>query len=228
MALGEAKPLKFVAYYRVSTHKQGIAGLGRQAQEDAVKKYIAGIGGTLVDFREEVESGKRKDRPKLAEALKLCRVHKAMLIVAKLDRLARNNAFVANLLESGVEFRAADYPTANKAFIQMLSVFAEYERDLISERTKAALAKSTKKLGGYRGKPGTAATCAQARAAKRAKADAFANDLSPVLADIIMAGFASHEQIAQQLNARGISTALGKQWRRQQVSRLFERVDPLV
>jgi DNA invertase Pin-like site-specific DNA recombinase len=93
------------------------------------------------------------------------------LVVAKLDRLARNVAFVSGLMEAGVDFRAVDYPTANKAFIQMLSLFAEYERDLISERTKAALAKSKKKLGGYRGKPGTPENCAIARAAKSRKAD---------------------------------------------------------
>jgi DNA invertase Pin-like site-specific DNA recombinase len=225
MTTNGAKPQKFVAYYRVSTQQQSISGLGRQAQEAAIRAYVASVGGTLVDSREEVESGKRKDRPKLLEALKLCRVHKATLIVAKLDRLARNVAFVSGLLEAGVDFRAVDYPTANKAFIQMLSVFAEYERDLISERTKAALARSKKKLGGYRGKPGTAETCAIARAANQAKADRRASDLAPVLEDIMQAGHTSHDAIAAQLNERDIRTVGGELWRRQQVGRLLQRLD---
>ncbi len=227
MAPNQPKPLKFVAYYRVSTHKQGISGLGRQAQEEAVKAYVTANGGTLVDFREEVESGKRKDRPKLLEALKMCRVHKAILVVAKLDRLARNVAFVSGLMEAGVNFVAVDFPQADRTFIQMLSVFAEYERRMISERTKAALAKSKKKLGGYRGKPGTAQTIALARAAKTRNADRRANDLGPVLADIRQAGHTSLDAIARQLNERDIPTPRGKLWRRQQVGRLLERIDPL-
>jgi DNA invertase Pin-like site-specific DNA recombinase len=228
MAPNQPKPLKFLAYYRVSTHKQRISGLGRQAQEEAVRAYVEANGGILVDYREEVESGKRKDRPKLLEALKLCRVHKAILVVAKLDRLARNVAFVSGLMEAGVDFRAVDYPTANKAFIQMLSVFAEYERDMISARTKAALQatkKNGKKLGGYRGKPGTAQTIALARAAKTSKADRRASDLGPVLADIRQAGHTALDAIARQLNERDIPTPRGKLWRRQQVGRLLERIE---
>jgi DNA invertase Pin-like site-specific DNA recombinase len=144
--------------------------------------------------------------------------------VAKLDRLARNVAFVSGLLNAGVDFRAVDYPTANKAFIQMLSVFAEYEREQISARTKAALARSTKKLGGYRGKAGTAETCAVARAARVAKADEHANDMLSMIEVIRADGHTSLAAIAEQLNERDLRTRNGKPWRRQQVARLLKRV----
>jgi DNA invertase Pin-like site-specific DNA recombinase len=105
---------KFVAYYRVSTAKQGRSGLGLEAQQEAVRSYLNGGAWQLVDEVVEVESGKRNDRPKLAEALRLCRLHGAILIIAKLDRLARNVAFISNLMESGVEFTAVDFPQANR------------------------------------------------------------------------------------------------------------------
>ena len=101
---------KFVAYYRVSTAKQGRSGLGLEAQQEAVRSYLNGGSWQLVAEVVEVESGKRNDRPKLAEALRLCRLHGATLIIAKLDRLARNVAFISNLMESGVEFTAVDFP----------------------------------------------------------------------------------------------------------------------
>ena len=101
---------RFVAYYRVSTDRQGRSGLGLEAQQEAVRSYLDGGSWQLVDEVVEVESGKRNDRPKLAEALKLCRLHGATLIIAKLDRLARNVAFVSNLMESGVDFVAVDFP----------------------------------------------------------------------------------------------------------------------
>jgi DNA invertase Pin-like site-specific DNA recombinase len=101
---------KFIAYYRVSTDRQGRSGLGLEAQQEAVRSYLDGGSWQLVDEVVEVESGKRNDRPKLAEALKLCRLHGATLIIAKLDRLARNVAFVSNLMESGVDFVAVDFP----------------------------------------------------------------------------------------------------------------------
>ena len=101
---------RFVAYYRVSTDRQGRSGLGLEAQQEAVRSYLDGGSWQLVEEGVEVESGKRNDRPKLAEALKLCRLHQATLIIAKLDRLARNVAFVSNLMESGVDFVAVDFP----------------------------------------------------------------------------------------------------------------------
>ena len=131
---------KFVAYYRVSTQRQGRSGLGLEAQQTAVRDYLNGGDWRLVAELTEVESGKRSDRPKLVEALKLCRLHGATLIIAKLDRLARNVAFVSNLMEAGVEFHAVDFPQANRLTIHILAAVAEHEARAISERTRAALA----------------------------------------------------------------------------------------
>src|ERR687889_1623464 len=136
---------KFIAYYRVSTAKQGRSGLGLEAQQEAVRSYLNGGAWQLVAEVVEVESGKRNDRPKLAEALRLCRLHGATLIIAKLDRLARNVAFISNLMESGVEFVAVDFPQANRLTVHILAAVAEHERELISQRTRAALAQAKKR-----------------------------------------------------------------------------------
>src|SRR4051812_34693876 len=131
---------KWVAYYRVSTQKQGNSGLGLDAQRDAVLGYLNGGDWQLVAEFTEVESGKKNDRPELAKALATCRRIGATLIIAKLDRLARNVAFVSNLMEAGVEFVAVDMPMANKLTVHILAAVAEHEREMISARTKAALA----------------------------------------------------------------------------------------
>ena len=131
---------KFVAYFRVSTDKQGVSGLGMDGQAAAVARYVAGVGGEVVDVFREVESGKRDDRPQLEAAMERCRRLKATLLIAKLDRLARRVSFITKLMEGGVEIVACDMPAANKAMLQMMAVFAEFEHDQISERTKAALA----------------------------------------------------------------------------------------
>ena len=145
-------PQKFVAYQRVSTDKQGRSGLGREAQEAAVAGYAQARGGDIVDRFVEVESGKRNDRPELGKALALCRKQKATLIIAKLDRLARNVAFIANLMESGVDFIAVDMPSATRLTIHILAAVAEHEREMISARTKAAL-QARKARGGRLGAP---------------------------------------------------------------------------
>jgi hypothetical protein len=131
---------KFVSYIRVSTQRQGRSGLGLEAQRDAVTNHLNGGRWSLIAEVVEVESGKRSDRPKLAEALRLCRASKATLVIAKLDRLARNVAFIANLMESGVEFVACDMPQANRFTLHILAAVAEHEAAMISARTKAALA----------------------------------------------------------------------------------------
>lgn len=130
---------KFIAYYRVSTDRQGQSGLGLDAQHTAVMSHITGHSELIAEFT-EIESGKKSDRPQLAAALAACKKQKAKLIIAKLDRLARNVAFIANLMESGVEFIAVDNPHANKLMVHMLAAFAEHEREQISKRTKEALA----------------------------------------------------------------------------------------
>src|ERR1035441_4358961 len=131
---------KFISYLRVSTQQQGKSGLGLEAQRESVASHMNGGKWTLVEEVVEVESGKRSDRPQLARALSLCRVHHATLLVAKLDRLARNVAFISALMEAGVAFQAVDLPNANNLTVHIMAAMAEYEAKAISERTKAALA----------------------------------------------------------------------------------------
>jgi hypothetical protein len=131
---------KFVAYYRASTAKQGASGLGLEAQQESVRSYLNGGRWQMVSEVTEIESGKRNDRPALANALALCRVHGATLVIAKLDRLARNVNFISNLMESGVDFLAVDFPQADRLTIHILAAVAEHEAVMISARTKAALA----------------------------------------------------------------------------------------
>jgi DNA invertase Pin-like site-specific DNA recombinase len=144
---------KFVSYLRVSTQRQGKSGLGLEAQRAAVAGYLNGGRWTVIQELVEVESGKRSDRPKLAEALRLCRLHKAVLLVAKIDRLARNVAFISALMESGVKFVAVDMPEVNELVVHILASVAEGEARAISARTKAALAAAKVRgtvLGGLR------------------------------------------------------------------------------
>src|SRR5437016_13166879 len=169
---------KYIAYYRVSTARQGRSGLGLEAQRQAVQTHLRGEK-PIREFT-EVESGRRSDRPKLAEALAACRVHKAALVIAKLDRLARNVAFVSNLMDAGVEFEAVDFPQANRLTIHILAAVAEHEARMISERTRAALAAAKERgrlLGGFRGRAGSCTDLEKARAARAAKASERAADL---------------------------------------------------
>jgi DNA invertase Pin-like site-specific DNA recombinase len=219
---------KFVAYYRVSTAKQGRSGLGLEAQQEAVHSYLNGGNWQLVAEVVEVESGKRNDRPKLAEALRLCRLHGATLIIAKLDRLARNVAFISNLMESGVEFTAVDFPQANRLTVHILAAVAEHEAKAISTRTKDALAAAKargKRLGGDRGNlPAVAKEGAKASVAARiVKANNRASDLLPIIEELKASGAVSLRQIAAGLNARGIETARGGEWSATQVQRVMIR-----
>jgi DNA invertase Pin-like site-specific DNA recombinase len=218
---------RFVAYYRVSTARQGRSGLGLEAQRTAVTDHLNGGSWRLVAEFTEIESGKRSDRPKLAEALKICRLTGARLIIAKLDRLARNVAFISNLMESNVEFEAVDFPQANRLTIHIMAAIAEHEAKSISDRTRAALAAAKargKRLGGFRGRPGTAGDCAKARQARSASANARAADLAPVIEDIRAAGAKSLGDVASGLNARDISAPRGGLWSPAQVRLLFKRL----
>ncbi len=165
---------KFVAYYRVSTTKQVQSGLGLEAQRAAVEDYVTGVGGTmLAAFKEDAASGADRDRVELTKALALCRLRGAMLVVAKLDRLARSVSFITQLMDSGVEFIAADMPDANRLTVHVIAAIAEYERQIISERTKNSLARA-KEAGVRLGNPNIkllqkSAICA---AQKRADRDA--------------------------------------------------------
>jgi DNA invertase Pin-like site-specific DNA recombinase len=220
---------KFVAYYRVSTQRQGRSGLGLEAQQAAVRDHLNGGDWRIVAEFTEVESGKRKDRPKLADALAACRMHGAKLIIAKLDRLARNVAFVSALMEAGVEFEAVDFPQANRLTIHILAAVAEHEAKVISERTKAALAAAKRrgvKLGGFRAGAKLTAKARQAGyAARAAVADAKAADYAGVIAELRTAGVTSLAGIAAALNERGIPTASGSgTWQAVQVSRMLARI----
>jgi DNA invertase Pin-like site-specific DNA recombinase len=160
---------KFVAYYRVSTQKQGRSGLGLSAQQEAVDSYLNGGNWKIVAAFTEIESGKKADRPELDKALAACRLHRATLVIAKLDRLARNAAFLLGLRDSGIDFVAADMPNANRLTVGIMAMVAEDEAQRISERTKAALAAAKKrgvKLGGDRGTIPSAKVRAKAYAAR--------------------------------------------------------------
>jgi DNA invertase Pin-like site-specific DNA recombinase len=218
---------KFVAYYRVSTDRQGRSGLGLEAQQEAVRSYLDGGSWQLVEEVVEVESGKRNDRPKLAEALKLCRLHGATLIIAKLDRLARNVAFVSNLMESGVDFVAVDFPQANRLTVHILAAVAEHEAAMISQRTRAALAAAKargRKLGGDRGNIAAISGLGnQVSAVVRGqRANKRAGDLVPVIRGM-QAGGASLRQVAAELTRRGLTAAQGGSWSAIQVKRVLER-----
>ena len=208
-----APPAHFIAYYRVSTAGQGRSGLGLDAQREAVAQHVAGAGGRILTEFTETESGRNNDRPELARALAECRRHRAVLVIAKLDRLARNVAFVSGLMESGVEFVAADMPTVNRLPVHILAAVAEEEARMISARTKAALAAAKARgvrLGNPKLRAGTPELAHAAAAAKSAKARARAADLAPVVAEIRAAGVTTLAGIAKALAARGVPTPSGR------------------
>lgn len=219
---------KFVSYIRVSTQRQGRSGLGLDAQRDMVNSFLNGGRHSIVGEFVEVESGKRDDnRPQLAKALGLCRAHKATLLVGKLDRLARNVAFVSKLMEAGVKFVACDLPEANNLTIHVMAAMAEYEAKAISERTKAALAMSKKKLGGrrvsrQRWNEITAEGRKLGRLAHSSAASAWAKDVMPVVESLRAEGMASLREIAAGLNERGIEARRGGEWTAVQVMRLLK------
>ena len=217
----------FVSYLRVSTDRQGRSGLGLEAQRAAVTEYLNGGAWRLVAEVVEIESGKRNDRVRLAEALNLCRAHRATLVIAKLDRLSRDAAFLMNLEAAGIEFVAVDMPNANRVTVRIMAVIAEEERRMISARTKAALAAAKARgmaLGGFRGRAGTDADLRLARAQRTRQAGQHAASLLPIIADIEGAGAASLAAIAAGLNERGVPTASGKgSWTPAGVSRVKKR-----
>lgn len=213
---------RFVAYYRVSTDRQGQSGLGLEAQQKAVMDYLNGGAWDLMGEFVEVESGKRADRPELARALEACRRHKAKLVIAKLDRLSRNLAFIATLMDSGVEFVAVDNPHANKLTIHILAAIAEHEREAISERTKAALA-AAKARGKRLGTPDTKGAVKRMHAALKANTARFAANVMPIIREIQAAGHISQNAIANQLNARKVATARGGKWTHVQVRQILDR-----
>lgn len=203
----------YITYLRVSTQQQGESGLGLEAQRAAVQAFAQ---DNVVAEYVEVESGANNDRPQLALALAHAKRAKATLLVAKLDRLARNVLFIAQLMNAKVDFVAVDMPHANKAMLQMMAVFAEMERDMISQRTKAALA-AAKARGVKLGSPDYAALAA-ARTAAAGRRNAQAAEI----ARSMQVDGKTLVEIASALQAKGIKTAMGKpNWSPKQVSRLL-------
>lgn len=214
---------KFVAYYRVSTDRQGQSGLGLDAQRHAVAQHI-GQAELVAEFT-EVESGRKNDRQQLALAMSLAKRTKSVLVIAKLDRLARNVHFISGLLESNVPFVCADMPEADRTFLQMMAVFAEHEARKISERTKAALAQ-VKAQGRKLGCPTPQIGSAQGVESIKQKADDYAMRVAPIVNDIMAkSGAKTLREIAQALTARGVQTPRGNtEWHPSQVSNIIIRI----
>ncbi len=220
--------VKHVAYYRVSTAKQGRSGLGLEAQQNAVRSFLNGGSWQLIGEVIEVESGKRADnRPQLQEALRLCRTTGATLIVAKLDRLSRDAAFLMQLQNAGVSFVAADMPGANSFTVGVMALVAQQEREAISARTKAALAAAKVrgvKLGGLRGHtmPSHEAAAASAKV-RTANADQRVRDVLVSITKAQADGVSSLRDIAATLNTNGITAPRGGGWSAAQVKRVLDR-----
>lgn len=213
---------KFVAYYRVSTKRQGVSGLGLEAQREAVARYLNGGDWELVGEFTDVESGKNDDRPELAKAIAQAKKARATLVIAKLDRLSRKLSFVASLMDSGVKFVAVDNPQANELTIHILAAVAQAERKAISERTRAALA-AAKARGVKLGNPQLSKARRKAQDAIRTSSERFAENVMPLIEQIQASGLTSLRQIAGALNARGIKTRRGAEWTAAAVSRVLDR-----
>ncbi|MDP3634111.1 recombinase family protein [Phenylobacterium sp.] len=230
---------QFVAYHRVSTAKQGASGLGLAAQRQAVREHVARHGGELIGEFEEVESGKRSDRPALAQAMERCRLTGSTLLIAKLDRLSRNVHFLSGLMEQGVDFIACDMPSANKLTVHIMAAVAQQEREAISTRTKAALGSIRLKLANGEVHVSSRSGRTLVRlgnpqglkdrrpdlgtAAKRKKATAFALGVMPTIRKIQAEGAVSLAAIASKLNEKRVRAARGGEWTPMSVKRVLDR-----
>lgn len=211
--------LEFVSYLRCSTGRQEASGLGIEAQREAVQAHAARNHATILAEFVETESGRKADRPELGRALAFCRRKRATLLISRLDRLARNVAFVSSLMESGIEFVAADAPFANRLMIHVLSAVAEWEREQISERTKAALA-AAKARGVLLGSNGRALA-----SANKDRALKHAESLRVAIYEARREGAHSLRQLCIYLDERGYRTAEGGRWHPSTVRRLLSRLE---
>ena len=229
-----AKGDKWVAYFRVSTARQGRSGLGLEAQRDAVLAHLRTVGGRLLAEFVEVESGKSDNRPELQQALHRAKVSGARLIIAKMDRLSRRAAFLLQLRDSGVRFVAADNPEADETVVGIMAVIAQREVSLIRQRTKDALAVARRRLakvGRRLGNPNGAAALRRAAKGNRAAIAAVAaaagrraEELRETLADVLAGGAVSLSAIAGELNRREIEAPRGGRWYPAGVARLQQRL----
>ena len=214
---------KAIAYYRVSTDRQGKSGLGLEAQNETVKQFATFKQWELIGEFTEIESGKKNNRPQLQEALKQCLKQKAVLVIAKLDRLGRNVAFISSLMESKVEFVAVDNPHANRLMLHLLAAFAEHEREQISTRTKEAL-KVAKNRGIILGKYGRNVLSQQ----NMKLADDFAKTMIPIISELKSDGFITLRALRDELNNRSISSFRKDcQWHLDTVFNITKRIDTL-
>jgi DNA invertase Pin-like site-specific DNA recombinase len=222
----------YIAYYRVSTQKQGMSGLGLDAQREAVARYVCGNDTELVDEFVEIETGRGADaltkRPQLQAALEACRKRGAKLLIAKLDRLARNVHFITGLMEAAkgsgrkaVQFVACDMPEANDLSIHIMAAFAEHESKRISERTKDAL-RAAKSSGRVLGRAGVANLRPNIEA-RQAKADAFAQKMRGQIDGFMLRGLSQRQMIAE-LNSIGVWTVTGGAWSLVQLQRVIKRL----
>ena len=212
---------KAVAYYRVSTKDQGESGLGLDAQKLLVEDFAETKGYQLIKEFIEIESGKKNDRPELLRALRICKRNKAALLLSKLDRLGRNLAFIANLIEAKVDFIVVTLPHANKPTLQMMAVFAELEGDMISERTKAGL-HAAKLRGIELGRNGHVLA-----RLNRIKAKRFARGMTPAIEAIKLKGIKTIQGICDELNRLNVPTYRndGSKWHRRTVRMLVIRIE---
>lgn len=214
----------YITYFRVSTDRQGKSGLGLDAQQEAVRRFLRPDDRVISSFT-EVESGRKSDRPQLGEALDACRRTGATLAIAKLDRLSRSVSFIATLMDSGVPLVAVDNPSANRLTLHILAAVAEAEAEAISARTKAALAAAKERgttLGGYRGVLPTAEQRARGRANRTDAARRRAAPAIQAVADARASGATSLNEIAAHLNTQGVRTPRGGCWTATQVMRVIQ------
>ena len=211
-----------IAYYRVSTQKQGISGLGLDAQRQSVTTYAKGRYTIAAEFV-EVESGKKADRAELTKALAMAKELGAVLLIAKLDRLARNVAFTSALMASGVQFVAVDMPDANNLTIHIIAAIAEHERELISARTKAAL-EQAKKRGATLGTPDNLTSEAREAGHETMRTAAKeAYKLTYGYLEMLRGNGLTFAAIADKLNSEGHATRNGKQFSPMTIKRILDR-----
>ena len=214
--------MNYIAYYRVSTQKQGQSGLGLDAQRAAVASFTGNCTNCIIGTYTDIESGKNNDRPELLKAIAQAKATGAKLLIAKLDRLSRNAAFILTLKDSGVNFVCADMPEANALTIGIMAIIAQQEREMISQRTKAALQAKKERSGEWRKGRITAETHAKGQQAIKEKAATNQNTLrARNYAQALKEQGLTLQAIADRLNAEGHTTATGKAYHRTTVLRLI-------
>lgn len=217
---------KFIAYYRVSTQKQGISGLGLDAQRTDVGRFLSKNGELIAEYQ-DIESGKKNDRPNLIKAIEECKIHGATLLIAKLDRLSRNASFILTLRDTKVNFVCCDMPTANSVTVGIMAILSQDERERISHRTKSALAE-LKSKGVKLGSPENMTAKAREKGLETRKRNALQNEnnrkATALITSMKQSG-KSFAQITRELNDLGFKTRTGKMFQQNQVQILYKRFE---